>query len=693
MTKRLSMLDVARSYLRRGWMPLPVPFRSKNPGFEGWQNFTVAETDLPRHFGGTQLNIGVRLGKTSGDLTDVDLDSAEARTLAPRFLPTTGAIFGRLTSPRSHWLFVAAVPSKQTFIDPIDGKRLVEVLTNGQQVIFPGSTHKDTGELVEWYEAGEPARVSAADLIRAVRRLAAVALLARHWPQEGSRQDAALALAGGLLRAGWTEDEAARFIEAVCEAASDEETRSRVQTVCYTLRRLESGAQATGWPTLAEIVDKRVVSRACEWLEVQARSQGQETAQRPETGVQGDGSAAHRPAPRFVLTPLSDLLAEPEEQTAFVWDRTLPAAGISICAAKPKVGKSTLARNLAVAVTRGEDFFGRATSAGKVIYLCLEEKRAEIAAHFRRMGAQGEGILIHTGSAPHDALAALRDAIAEVDPSLVIVDPLARFVRVRDFNDYAEISRGLEPLIDLARTTGCHILCVHHCGKGEREGGDALLGSTALFGAVDTLLLLKRREQARILHTVQRYGEDMPETVAHLDSETGILTSGGDLAALQIDERKRAVLEAVGDESLTEADIKERVGGNQTLTAKALRALYDDGQVQRTGGGKRGDPYLYFKPAVAPEQTQPESSILDSVDIDNPENRENRESDEPDWLMSDDEGRGGDWMAGEPDEARERAAVMEIDGHVPGAEAQRLARAWFAATSGEFGPGNFQSAA
>jgi hypothetical protein len=390
----------------------------------------------------------------------------------------------------------------------------------------------------------------------------------------------------------------------------------------------------------------------------------------PDTAAQSNGGAS-KTAPRFVLTRLDDLLSEPEEQVAYVWDRTLPAGGTSICAAKPKVGKSTLARNLAVAITRGESFFGRETAKGKVIYLCLEEKRAEVAAHFRRMGAYGADIHIHTGRAPDDALAALQTAVDELEPLLVVVDPLSRFVRVRDFNDYAEVARGMEPMIDLARVTGCHILCVHHCGKGERDGGDALLGSTALFGAVDTLLLMKRKELARTLNTVQRYGEDMPETVAHLDGETGIVTAGGELATIQIAEREQAVLEAMGDESLTEPDIRERLGGNQTLTAKAIRALHEGGKLERTGAGRRGDPYRYRRAGV----TSIESSILDSVDIGNRENRENRESgeadDELDWLADVSE---TDWMKDDPDAVRERAAIMEFDGLVPDEEAQRLAR-------------------
>ena len=104
-----------------------------------------------------------------------------------------------------------------------------------------------------------------------------------------------------------------------------------------------------------------------------------------------------------------------------MWDKTLPRGGFSICAAKPKVGKSTLARNLAVAVSQGREFFGRATTQGRVIYLCLEEKRAEVARHFRQMKASGQNIIIHTGRTPDDMLDALEAASIEHSPALVIM--------------------------------------------------------------------------------------------------------------------------------------------------------------------------------------------------------------------------------------------------------------------------------
>ncbi|MAM72720.1 MAG: hypothetical protein CMO29_02760, partial [Tistrella sp.] len=141
--------------------------------------------------------------------------------------------------------------------------------------------------------------------------------------------------------------------------------------------------------------------------------------------------------------------------------------------------------------------------------------------HFSRMGALDEEIYLHFGSSPEDALPGLEAAITTYKPALVIIDPLMRFIRVRDSNDYAEMTRNMEPLMTMARVSGTHILCVHHAGKGDREGGDSILGSTAIFGSVDTALIMRKKGAGRTLESIQRYGEDLPETVIGLDGETG----------------------------------------------------------------------------------------------------------------------------------------------------------------------------
>jgi hypothetical protein len=323
----------------------------------------------------------------------------------------------------------------------------------------------------------------------------------------------------------------------------------------------------------------------------------------------GSGSSAlptrrqnQKAVPGYKFTTLDELLSEPEEDVAYVWDKTLPRGGFSILAAKPKVGKSTFVRNLALAVSRGGEFMERATPKGLVIYCAFEDKRGEIRQQFKRMGASGADIITHIGGAPDSEQEFLEEAIIQYSPALVIIDPLSRFARgIADFNSYGEVARQLEPLIDLARSSACqtHIMCCHHNGKGGdlREAGDALLGSTGFFGAVDTLLTMRKREKVRTIESVQRYGEDLPETIVSLDPEVGIVCACGDMKEFTLNERKKAVLDSMSNDPVSEATIKELVGGtNGGLTSKAVRSLFEEGRLERSGKGKKGDPFLYWVP-------------------------------------------------------------------------------------------------
>jgi hypothetical protein len=68
------------------------------------------------------------------------------------------------------------------------------------------------------------------------------------------RQQAALALAGGLLRAGWPVPEVESFLLAVAEAGEDEEADRRVAAVQSTAAKIAAGQAATGWPALVKLL-------------------------------------------------------------------------------------------------------------------------------------------------------------------------------------------------------------------------------------------------------------------------------------------------------------------------------------------------------------------------------------------------------------------------------------------------------
>ena len=296
------------------------------------------------------------------------------------------------------------------------------------------------------------------------------------------------------------------------------------------------------------------------------------------------------------LVPLGDVLDAPDEEVAWLVDDMLPTGGFSMMVAKPKAGKSTLARCLVVAVAQGRPWLGKTVTQGTVFYLALEEKRAEVKRHFHMMGAQkSDPIHVFIDQAPRDALKRLEIEVSEKKPALVIIDPLFRFTRIIDGNDYAQITAALDPLLRLARKNGTHVLVTHHSKKGGGMDGDEVLGSTALYGTVDCLISLKRFPVYRTAYTQQRYGSDMEETIIALDSDTGWVDVKGTRTEADEQAVGKAILEFLETQTqpVTEPKITENIGGATRLVRSALRALVSSQKIHRTGGGKRGDPYTY----------------------------------------------------------------------------------------------------
>jgi len=311
---------------------------------------------------------------------------------------------------------------------------------------------------------------------------------------------------------------------------------------------------------------------------------------------------------KFSFTSLEVLLNEPEEEVSWIIENLLPSGGFSLVIAKPKVGKSTLGRQAGYSVSRGELFLGRKTIKGPVLYVSLEEKRSEVKKHFQLMGATGtEDLGVYVGAIPEDANVWLLNEIKRKKPVLVIIDTLFRFAQVTDVNDYSRVLRALDPLLTLAREQSAHVMCIHHARKSAGEGADTTLGSTAIFGSVDTAIILKRTESKRTIETQQRYGTDLEPTILIFDPETKMATLGGTKEEDDTNKIAMEILEFLKTmkEPVTEAVIDKEVDGRTVFKRKALRDLVASEQISRSGAGKKGDPYLYscsLVPAIYPEQ-------------------------------------------------------------------------------------------
>jgi len=286
-------------------MPLPVPYKSKNPNRPGWEQERVTLEELPERFDGARLNVGGMWGEPSGGAVDVDLDCPQVKRTAARFLPETAAVYGHAGSRRSHALYRCAggtTPARTRRWKDVDGKTLVELRSTGGHSLAPGSVHPD-GYFYEWDAPGEPATVDGRELGRLVARSAAAALLARHWPVEGGRHDAAGALAGALARQGWPDAEVLAFVDAVLEASGDDEPEDRRRFTAETLENGRGGRQTTGWPSLAQAVSDAVATRARGWLGVTGQPDGA-PPDGAESPVGPERRNGHAPAPPREAPPV-----------------------------------------------------------------------------------------------------------------------------------------------------------------------------------------------------------------------------------------------------------------------------------------------------------------------------------------------------------------------------------------------------
>ena len=181
------------------------------------------------------------------------------------------------SAPLSHYWYVATPLAKtKKFEDPLakatqSGRAMiVEFRSTGTQTIVPPSRHP-SGEYYEWHEDSAPAQLSSDLLLPRIALVAACSLVARYWP-DGHQHDAALTLAGGLLRAGWTVANAEHFIVTPATVAGDNEVEDRRLAVSYTVERLKQHEEATGWPRLSELIPEQIVKCLTKWLGIQSVS-------------------------------------------------------------------------------------------------------------------------------------------------------------------------------------------------------------------------------------------------------------------------------------------------------------------------------------------------------------------------------------------------------------------------------------
>ena len=272
------------------------------------------------------------------------------------------------------------------------------------------------------------------------------------------------------------------------------------------------------------------------------------------------------------LRSMFDIVSDPDAELSWQADGLIPHGGIILFVGGKSAGKSTLARQYALSVARGDPFLGRATEQAPVVIASLEDPKGISSEHWHELGLTADDLIFGwDGVLPEDPSSWLDEVFETVKPGLIVIDSFGRWTRGKaSLNSYDEIVAITEPIIAFSRRTKTVVLFTHHIRKG---GGDdvseTVSGSMALIGLMDsTLHLLRNGNGNRTIQTTQRVGVDMETTALHFNS--GHVDLGGVVWLEKAQATEAKVLAAIpgnGDQ-IPNQEILKKVGGKKQAAAK-----------------------------------------------------------------------------------------------------------------------------
>jgi hypothetical protein len=274
--------------------------------------------------------------------------------------------------------------------------------------------------------------------------------------------------------------------------------------------------------------------------------------------------------------------------------------GLTVFAGRPKVGKSYLVLQLALAVAHGVPFLGSipVLRPGGVIYAALEESKVRTGKRMRQLWPS-EDPLLQNISVVYSLSPLMEGGQKQLDellsrdrPNLVVVDTFLALVGSgngrRDVMraEYAEIN----VLHALAEKHDTAIVLVHHLRKGQvgESGLDAVAGSTGVTAAADAIWTMKREDQGTCsLDVVGREAEEQSLGLRFMDGDQmgwKLMGTGEEVRGLK-DERE--IMELLHHEGAqTCPTIAKLLKMNANNVRTLLYGLSHRGSVNKNSNGK-----------------------------------------------------------------------------------------------------------
>jgi KaiC/GvpD/RAD55 family RecA-like ATPase len=339
----MTILEQVKYFEAQGIYCVPVPVGKKQPvakhlgKFDSdgkpiyeWKNVTWTEKDFldAKAFG---------IDHEKSNIIDVDFDDLNAIKFQ-HLLPPDTLVIGKIENGikyPTHFFYRYDGLKKTIKLLEDRGKKdsvIVEVLTNTQTVAGGGNRI-----VINNVSPKKLSDTEYSELIKTVRKISLMTMLAKHYPKQGGRDDYCLIIAGCLARyVDWPTHEKEDFLKKILDVVGDDEIKSRLDKISYQEEQLKLGKEVFGIESFSKELnlDKAICINWWNWINNKELS---ETT--PITALSAaDFISREYPAAEYLLFPLVS-----KETITQIW-------------ASPGVGKTLFSMELACALANGEGF-------------------------------------------------------------------------------------------------------------------------------------------------------------------------------------------------------------------------------------------------------------------------------------------------------------------------------------------------
>jgi len=262
--------------------------------------------------------------------------------------------------------------------------------------------------------------------------------------------------------------------------------------------------------------------------------------------------------------------------------------GLTLLGGKTKSGKSTLAEQIAEEISENE----------KVLYLALEYNKRMAQARFKRFTEKHQIHLVLEGEMNRMGKGGekeLEDLLFHYKPKLVIVDILAKIKRNNNgyYDEEYKAMTEFKELIDQFDIDG---LVLTHSGKPSGNDSydpfDKIIGSTALQGVPDNLMVLEQSKGQTKLHTKGRLISSSVKVLNFQEGRyqelTGASAEYEDKAPVQA-----LVIKELEKGPMTQKELTEVLKKDKSQISNICSSLANDGIIYRSD---RTKPWSLVEP-------------------------------------------------------------------------------------------------